>query len=33
MEEKMKTELEKMRNEELYSFADAEVIASITRSQ
>ena len=29
----MKTELEKMRSEELYSFADAEVIASIVRAQ
>ena len=29
----MKTELEKMRSEELYSFADAEVSASIFRAQ
>ena len=29
----MKTELEKMRNKELYSFADAEVLASIVRAQ
>ena len=29
----MKTELEKMRSEELYSFADPQVIASIARSQ
>ena len=29
----MKTELEKMRSEELYSFADKEVTASIVRSQ
>ena len=29
----MKTELEKMRNGELYSFADAEVLASIVRAQ
>ena len=29
----MKTELEKMRSEELYSFADAEVTASIVRAQ
>ena len=29
----MKTELEKMRNEELYSFADAEVAASIEHAQ
>ena len=33
MEEKKNTELQKMRNEELYSFADAEVYASIARSQ
>ena len=33
MEEKIKTELQKMRNEELYSFADPEVFASIARSQ
>ena len=29
----MKTELEKMRSEELYSFADLEVSASIFRAQ
>ena len=29
----MKTELEKMRNKELYSFADAEVAASIEHAQ
>ena len=29
----MKTELEKMRSGELYSFADAEVLASIVRAQ
>ena len=29
----MKTELEKMRSQELYSFADAEVNASIVRAQ
>ena len=29
----MKTELEKMRSEELYSFADAEVTASIVHAQ
>lgn len=29
----MKTELEKMRSEELYSFADSEVSASIFRAQ
>lgn len=29
----MKTELEKMRSSELYSFADAEVTASIVRAQ
>ena len=29
----MKTELEKMRSEELYSFADADVTASIVRAQ
>ena len=28
----MKTELEKMRSSELYSFADAEVTASIVRA-
>ena len=33
MKETMKTELEKMRSEELYSFADPEVFASIARSQ
>ena len=33
MEEKIKTELEKMRSEELYSFADPDVYASIARSQ
>ena len=33
MKETMKTELEKMRNEELYSFADPEVFASIAHSQ
>ena len=31
--DKMKTELEKMRNGELYSFADPEVSASIFRAQ
>ena len=31
--DKMKTELEKMRNGELYSFADSEVSASIFRAQ
>ena len=29
----MKTELEKMRSGELYSFANAEVTASIVRAQ